>query len=337
MRFAVIILGLLTLLLHNWVSAQDIHFTQFQAAPLTLNPALTGHFKGDYRITNIHRRQWASISTPFVTNAIAYDRPVYFYRETLAAGAVWVHDQSGFNRLIVNKLLLSVAYRKKYKRHLFAIGFQGGPVRKNTDLSTYSFPDQFDRNNGTFNSGAPTAEPLSNEPITYLDLNVGVIWSSKFGSFEPEVGWAIYHFNQPNESFYGQDFNLPYRQVTSVGGQIHINGSMRVKPQLLYMSQQRASDLLVGGAFEIDVPANDMRVSSMYAGILFRDGFQRNSDAFALQAGLDVGEITAGVSYDINISELQVATNSRGAIELYVTYRSPSTLLKRNALPCDRF
>ena len=34
----------------NELNSQDIHFSQFNLAPLNLNPAMTGSFNGDYRI-----------------------------------------------------------------------------------------------------------------------------------------------------------------------------------------------------------------------------------------------------------------------------------------------
>ena len=47
--FAIFITGTSTLF------AQDIHFSQFNQAPARLNPALTGAFKGSYRIAGIYR------------------------------------------------------------------------------------------------------------------------------------------------------------------------------------------------------------------------------------------------------------------------------------------
>ena len=48
--------------------AQDQHFTQFFASPLTLNPALTGTFDGKYRVAFIYRDQ-----EPYKTFAGAID------------------------------------------------------------------------------------------------------------------------------------------------------------------------------------------------------------------------------------------------------------------------
>ncbi|MBK6997474.1 MAG: type IX secretion system membrane protein PorP/SprF [Lewinellaceae bacterium] len=47
--------------LSTTLSAQDKHFTQFYAAPLSLNPALTGAMEGSYRVGTIYRDQWRKV------------------------------------------------------------------------------------------------------------------------------------------------------------------------------------------------------------------------------------------------------------------------------------
>ena len=42
--------------------AQDIHFSQFYASPLTMNPAMTGMMDGTFRATAQYREQWSSLS-----------------------------------------------------------------------------------------------------------------------------------------------------------------------------------------------------------------------------------------------------------------------------------
>jgi hypothetical protein len=37
---------------------QDIHFSQYYASPLSLNPANTGNYDGDWRLMNSYRQQW---------------------------------------------------------------------------------------------------------------------------------------------------------------------------------------------------------------------------------------------------------------------------------------
>ncbi|HMZ89019.1 MAG TPA: type IX secretion system membrane protein PorP/SprF, partial [Chitinophagales bacterium] len=47
--------------------AQDIHFSQFFAAPILVNPANTGNFIGSARIGLNYRDQWGSVTIPYRT------------------------------------------------------------------------------------------------------------------------------------------------------------------------------------------------------------------------------------------------------------------------------
>ncbi|HHB79921.1 MAG TPA: type IX secretion system membrane protein PorP/SprF, partial [Saprospiraceae bacterium] len=41
--------------------AQDAHFSQFAAAPLEINPAMSGIFNGKFKANLNYRSQWGSI------------------------------------------------------------------------------------------------------------------------------------------------------------------------------------------------------------------------------------------------------------------------------------
>src|SRR5687767_12885245 len=85
--------------------AQDIHFSQYYASPLSLNPAYTGDYKGDWRLMNSYRHQWRStFNTPYTTNAFGYDRQFYLFNENLSGGLIWVQDKSGDAMLKVTKI-----------------------------------------------------------------------------------------------------------------------------------------------------------------------------------------------------------------------------------------
>ena len=62
-----ILFAILSSLLINVLVAQDPHFSQFYASPLTLNPALTGKFDGTFRLAANYRNQWPGIYGTYVT------------------------------------------------------------------------------------------------------------------------------------------------------------------------------------------------------------------------------------------------------------------------------
>ena len=53
--------------------AQDPHFSQFFASPLTLNPALTGKFDGTLRAAGNYRNQWPAFNNVYTTSTLSVD------------------------------------------------------------------------------------------------------------------------------------------------------------------------------------------------------------------------------------------------------------------------
>src|SRR6188768_2919012 len=66
-------LVLILLVFSGLIKAQDPHFSQFFASPLTLNPAFTGKFDGQWRLAVNHRDQWPSIPKAYVTTSGSFD------------------------------------------------------------------------------------------------------------------------------------------------------------------------------------------------------------------------------------------------------------------------
>jgi hypothetical protein len=71
--------------------AQDPHFSQFFASPLTLNPAFTGKFDGLWRLAANHRDQWPSIPKAYVTSTASLDFPILKRKFPIVMYLVWVY------------------------------------------------------------------------------------------------------------------------------------------------------------------------------------------------------------------------------------------------------
>ena len=90
--------ALFVLMFSTCAFAQDIHFSQYQASPLTLNPALTGKIKEDFRVGLIHRSQWKSVNSAFATSSVFAD--INFIKNPLTldmwgVGLVALNDEIG--------------------------------------------------------------------------------------------------------------------------------------------------------------------------------------------------------------------------------------------------
>ncbi len=56
-----------------FAKAQDPHFSQFFASPLTLNPAFTGKFDGTFRVAGNYRNQWPAFNNVYTTYTVSVD------------------------------------------------------------------------------------------------------------------------------------------------------------------------------------------------------------------------------------------------------------------------
>lgn len=302
--------------------AQDPHFSQFFASPLTLNPAFTGLFSGDYRIAGNYRSQWRSISTPYVTGTLSADfgilKNVISYTDIWGVGIMALYDKTGAGALTSNYIAISTAYHKGLDpegNHTLAIGLQGAFVQKRVDQSKLIFENQID-NNG-YNPSIPSNENLANPKISYFDPNVGVLYNGLVGEASNiYLGASYYHFTQPTETFLSESNNkLSYRWTVHGGGSFPVNGKDRIHASALYMKQSTASEFTAGAAYGFDLNGIPDDPTVFYIGSWFRLG-----DAINPYVGLELKGFHVGVSYDLNVSTLKPASNYRGGMEISVIY-----------------
>lgn len=324
-------------LLATIANAQDIHFSQYYASPLSLNPAETGNYNGDWRLMNSYRQQWSSIKAPFVTNAIAYDRNFYVLNENISGGLIFISDKSGDASLLVNKIFLSAAYHKNLKGHKLHLGYQLGYVQKSFSMGGITFPDQFDPGTGQFNSQLPSNETFNGEQLSYVDMNIGAAWGKRVGRFDLEAGLAFFHFNYPKETFFTPANSLISRKLMHFSASIDLTEKIFLQPKVLLMGTTKATDYLLGTNAGYRLPENKLKAKSMFAGILFRNGISRNTDAFIAITGVNFKSLDLGFSYDVNISDLNIATNYLGGFEISLIYTGISTVLKKVTIPCERY
>ncbi|MFQ3578746.1 MAG: PorP/SprF family type IX secretion system membrane protein [Bacteroidales bacterium] len=321
--------------------SQDIHFTQFYASPMTMNPAQTGFFDGDWRLSGIYRNQWRSVGKhPFSSAGLAFDKIFRMYSSQINAGILYINDISGVGNLTTNRFYVAGSYGRTIQGHFVQIGLQPGIVYETNDITKYSFDNQYELGNPEiFNRQLPNGETSFNSSIVYPDVNIGILWSKRLSkSINPELGFTVFHINRPYRSLKGiksDETHFPMRKSTYVGGKISLSHTNHIKPHIQYMFQKRADNLVIGGDFEHDLASN--QIKSIFGGPLFRYGGSTNYDALALTTGLVYKQVRVGLSYDINLSSLQQATKNKGAWEVSIIYISSSTKPLVIQIPCDRY
>lgn len=317
------------------LQAQDVHFSQYYFSPLTLNPAYTGKYKGDYRFFGNYRKQWRLINDAYNTFSAGGDMNFYPGGVNLSGGLVFVRDHSGGD-LLVTKIVPSMAWHRKLGGFRVDVGLQPALVIKTIDFYQNSFPEQFNWEAGKFDHTLHNNETNVSQRFSYFDLASGIAISRKMGSVEAELGFALFHVNNPRESFFENRVHMRSRQA--------YNGQLSWQINRIVLSLHslcgytgKVSDWVSGGNVEYIISRNNFFNNSIFAGYMYRSGLRRNPDANIATIGFSYAQYTLGFSYDITRSQLRTSVDSRGAYEIAIIYKARNSRLTKKILPCERY
>lgn len=315
------------------IHAQDPHFSQFFASPLTLNPALTGKFDGTLRATGNYRNQWPTINRAFTTTTLSVDFPILQnmigVNDTWGIGLMAYSDQSANSALKFNYLTFSTAYHKgldENGRQQIGAGFQATYSNMSLDPQKLTFEDQLT----PFGFTGTTTEVFQNTNGNYFDLNAGVLYSgSSSDQNHYYAGISMYHITRPKQSFTGSFFILNPRTTFHAGGYFPVGDRLTLHTSGLFSTQAKAYETVLGAAMQLPV-TEDEKPTSIYVG-----SWVRLNDAIIPYVGLEFGSFRFGATYDINTSQLKTASESRGGIEISLIYINRPA--ESRGLPCPKF
>jgi type IX secretion system PorP/SprF family membrane protein len=319
-------------------TAQDPNFSQFFASPLTLNPALTGKFDGVYRFAMNYRNQWPSISNAYITGTASLDMGIMKNKipeyDQFGIGFMGFTDRAGDGALTNNYMGMSVAYHKALDEngyHQIGAGFQGTYVNKRLNTENLKFQDQLT----PFGFTGVTNEIFTNKQvnISYFDLNAGVLYNGSTNGYNNfYVGASMYHINRPKESFQGGNFVLNARTTLQAGGKVPVGTYNYFHFAANHSMQAKAHNTMAGAAFSLNVNNSEENPTYVYLGTWYR-----LNDALIPYVGLEFNEFHVGVSYDVNVSSLKPASNSRGGVEISLIYIRKYTDPNMKKLNCPKF
>jgi type IX secretion system PorP/SprF family membrane protein len=322
------------LLLSLGLGAQDIHFSQFYQAPLTLNPALTGVMNCNTRVVANYRNQWAPVipGNAYNTFSVSYDQklPAGRYDNFGFGLNVWT-DRAGELDFQTLTAKLSGAYARRVagtrkKSHYAVFGAEVGVSQRSIDFLKARWGDQV---NGefVFDPTIPTEENLTaiDDKFIFGDIGLGVLWFSVLDKAKNfYIGAAYNHLNQANLSFYLDDV-VPYysKAVFHAGGEIPVN-KMSILPGAVVFLQGPSMEINFGTSarFFLGSGYDDQ---SFQLGAWFRvaNHYEKalTSDALILSTRFDYQQFGIGFSYDINVSSLRQASNANGSFEFSMIYQ----------------
>lgn len=318
-------------------TAQDTQYSQFYAAPLKLNPALTAFFDGNFRLSGVNRDQWRrSLDKPinsftfngdmrFVLNNRTNSNPDFW-----GAGISFTTDRAGDFGLNTTNLSLSGAFHKALDKTMdqyISAGFQVGVFQRNLSYGNILFQDQFD---GVSTYSLPTGEFLPANNFGYSDFSVGVHYSiTPSSSFKVALGGAIHHILEPNTSFYddsqggGVVTNVPlfrkyqaHLAITNVATE-----AFSYTPRVMFLSQGQHQQILIGLNLRYELLESEGRALQLGAWIRpVREFNQYDIAAAVLMFGIEFNKLNIGFSYDTNLTDFSNQFSNLGSFEISMRY-----------------
>jgi type IX secretion system PorP/SprF family membrane protein len=289
----------------------DPHFSLYYVYPSWLNPALTGVFDGDYRISGIYRNQWGNISTPYSTPGVSVD----FNTNKNASFGVSVLNQSagdgGYNyttaygNLAYNGLRFGAMESKRV-----VIAMQFGFIQRKFDPNKLTFGDQW--NGG--NPPLPTSDVFTTNRTSSFDMGAGAFFYDAQPGQLLNVfgGFAVSHLTRPTDQFsvHG-DEKIPMRYTGHAGMRIALSETFNLTPNFMYLSQGSAREKMAGLYGKLKVgPVTDFMLGANY----------RFDDAISPYAGFTHKNFLVGLAYDINTSDLGKLANGANSFEITLSY-----------------
>lgn len=304
----------------NMLSAQDPHFSQFHASPLTLSPAMTGYMQSDYRVAANFRTQYWSIGSSFSTGTFSYESKINKSgggsNDGFAIGLMGIYDQSSGGAFKSMNLSLSGAYHRALdanKTQILSIGFQASFTSRNLNAYGLTFANQF--TSGGFDLTLPNNEMKLNSSRSYGGLNSGLMYSYSTEKNKIYLGGALYNINRPDVSFYNdKPYKLPIRYGMHAGGKLQSGESNYIQFSACYMKQANATDLIGGAAYVIDL-SNEEGNFDISGGCWYR-----HKDAIIPYFGTSFSNYQLGFSYDILTSGLKSSSPRTGGFEISMKY-----------------
>lgn len=319
--------------------AQDIHFSQYKNSPVMINPAQTGFFNGAHRFIANTRSQWGSVTVPYKTFSFSYDmQPAYrlIKKDMLGLGFWFYGDKAGDSYYGTVQASLSLSYifslNSNDNNHL-GFGFMGSWAQRSMSYNNLYFDEQF---NGEFyDPSLYSGEATGAASYGFFDFDVGLHWRYKPDKNQfYNAGFSFSHLTRPPQSFLGDGQTpLPVKSILYANACIPFNMEQAVVPGFMMAFQGTASEIVVGMDYKHTLSSNRYSYTAISPGVYYRIG-----DAVILSTYLDYQSWRFGLSYDVNTSDLSVASRGRGGLELSVIYTLPRTdIHRREEIPCPIF
>ena len=314
------------------VFAQDVHFSQMEFSPLTLNPALAGANSPMQGIVN-YRSQWNSVAVPYKTIAASFDARFNENKRNkagiIAGGLNFFNDQSGDLKVNSTNVNVNLAYHLILDQtSTLGLGIYTGFGQRSINPNEGRWGSQY--NGMAYDATINPGETFNSSSFSYLDAGAGLLYTFKRNKgymtqndqLAFNYGFAMYHLNRPKYSFIDADNEkLYFRYSAFANAEIGIKNTRgTLLPGIYFQRQKSSMEIMYGTYYKYILSEGSKftgftRPMSLYLGI-----FNRFKDAMVGKIMFEWDQYSAGFAYDINISSLNTVSQFKGGFEVFLRF-----------------
>lgn len=337
------------------ITAQDMHFSNYNENPALVNPALTG-VASNYRFGLIYKDQWRAVTVPYQTYGGYFDMRLKLnawekvndhlteiYKKAfrkLAAGLSFYSDRAGDGAMSNTRGDLSISTRVETAQYSFiAAGLQFGIVQRKVDFSKFIWPDQFV---GTgYNTAVDPGESFNSSNFIHFDMAGGLLWAYDRGErgirtnneLKADAGLAYYHITKPKQKWLNSsDERLLPKAVIHGKCLFGIkNSTLSLYPSFLVQFQGPSKEIMFGSLLRYKFKDDSKFTGYIKATHMGFGAHYRNRDALIVSGFMEFGTYSFGMSYDVNTSGLHPVTNYRGGFEVFLRFSGVTPFIYQNA------
>ena len=281
--------------------SQDLHLSQFDAAPLFFNPALSGNFDGIHRFIGNYKSQWKTYNSVL----LSYDRmlPEKFNVAggKFGVGGIVTRDQAGETSYGYTQIKFLPSYHVPIIPNdilYLSAGLDFTATQNGIDKTKVLPGSQIDPETGEYIMGYDNL----NTNVWYFDMAAGVnAYTLVKGIYPVNLGITLVHLLKPGKSLVGQSqVNNPRRFNINANTVIKIDSNISLLPSLIWLKQKPSDEVNVGTFARYSFK------TSPYA--VYLGTWWRINDAVIVGAAIDFPGfqpnhvVNFGISYDFTAS-----------------------------------
>jgi type IX secretion system PorP/SprF family membrane protein len=294
---------------------------------MNLNPGLTGVFNGDHRLIANFRNQWQALPVPYLQLAGSWDWRIRNKEEAQtpwSIGTIFNYDRAGDAELSLAQLGLNGSYSHRIseaKRHFVTIGGNCNFGQRTFDPTGLRYGSQYEVKEGHASTN-PSFENFGQTSRSFVDVGIGgnlriqAHQDSLRHRSKLDLGVGAFHLNEPKRNFEDNVDETLKRRLSVYGlGTLMLSSKFDLLLHAMGQFQGPNQEIVLGAGGLIHLNQKRTQELALQLGLGYRI-----EDALIPWIALHYQNWQFHVSYDMNTSALNEATNRRGGPEVSVIY-----------------